>query len=318
MAYYRHVTKAEKTGDREVTFTFDGAGQSRTAADHRPTRRPAEGVVGKAPTRTARSATSPRPRSSRRWAAAPTASRISLPGRDITYERVKDYWGKDLNVNVGINNFDQTAIHLFPRHRRRARSLQGRHRRLAQRRTSPRTGRRPTISRRSPTSGSSKKNFRSATPASCRLSSSISAATKFQDPRVRLAFNYALDFEELNKQLFFGSYKRIASYFAGTDLAATGLPTGRELELLETVRDKVPPEVFKKPYTEPGQRHARTGARQSARSHTALESGRLRAARSAIGQCQDRRALYGRAAVRRSQASSGSIWPTSPRSIVSA
>ena len=68
---------------------------------------------------------------------------------------------------------------------------------------------------------------------------------KFQDPRVRLAFNYAFDFEEMNKQIFFGQYKRIASYFEGTDLAATGLPTGRELELLDTVRDKVPPRCFK-------------------------------------------------------------------------
>ena len=53
---------------------------------------------------------------------------------------------------------------------------------------------------------------------------------KFQDPRVRLAFNYAFDFEEMNKQIFFGQYKRIASYFEGTDLAASGLPQGRELE----------------------------------------------------------------------------------------
>src|SRR5262249_41133079 len=74
---------------------------------------------------------------------------------------------------------------------------------------------------------------------------------KFQDPRVRLAFNYAFDFEEMNKQIFFGQYKRIGSYFAGTDLAATGLPGGRELELLETVRDKVPAEVFTKPHTNP-------------------------------------------------------------------
>ena len=74
---------------------------------------------------------------------------------------------------------------------------------------------------------------------------------KFQDPRVRLAFNYAFDFEEMNKQIFFGQYKRIASYFEGTELASTGLPTGRELEILETVRDKVPPEVFTTPYTNP-------------------------------------------------------------------
>jgi microcin C transport system substrate-binding protein len=74
---------------------------------------------------------------------------------------------------------------------------------------------------------------------------------KFQDPRVRLAFNYAFDFEEMNKQIFYGQYKRIASYFEGTELAATGVPTGRELELLETVRDKVPADVFKKPYVNP-------------------------------------------------------------------
>ena len=74
---------------------------------------------------------------------------------------------------------------------------------------------------------------------------------KFQDPRVRRAFNYAFDFEEMNKQIFFGQYKRIASYFEGTELAATGLPEGRELEILETVRDKVPAEVFTTPYTNP-------------------------------------------------------------------
>jgi len=74
---------------------------------------------------------------------------------------------------------------------------------------------------------------------------------KFQDPRVRLAFNYAFDFEEMNKQLFYGQYRRIASYFEGTDLAATGLPGPREVELLNTVRDKVPPEVFAKAYSNP-------------------------------------------------------------------
>jgi microcin C transport system substrate-binding protein len=55
----------------------------------------------------------------------------------------------------------------------------------------------------------------------------------------------------MNKQIFFGQYKRIASYFEGTELAATGLPEGKELEILESVRDKVPAEVFTKPYTNP-------------------------------------------------------------------
>jgi microcin C transport system substrate-binding protein len=74
---------------------------------------------------------------------------------------------------------------------------------------------------------------------------------KFSDPRLRLAFNYALNFEDLNKQMFYGQYRRVASYFEGLELAATGLPQGAELAILEKVRDKVPPEVFTKPYTNP-------------------------------------------------------------------
>ena len=57
---------------------------------------------------------------------------------------------------------------------------------------------------------------------------------------MRLALNYAFDFEEMNKQLFFGQYQRINSYFEGTELASTGLPEGKELEILKTVGDKVP------------------------------------------------------------------------------
>jgi microcin C transport system substrate-binding protein len=74
---------------------------------------------------------------------------------------------------------------------------------------------------------------------------------KFADPRVRRAFNLALNFEELNKQIFFGQYKRVNSYFEGMELASSGLPEGAELAILETVRDKVPPEVFTTPYTNP-------------------------------------------------------------------
>jgi microcin C transport system substrate-binding protein len=55
----------------------------------------------------------------------------------------------------------------------------------------------------------------------------------------------------MNKQLFFGQYHRISSYFDGTELASSGLPEGAELEILNTVRDRVPPEVFTAPYTNP-------------------------------------------------------------------
>jgi microcin C transport system substrate-binding protein len=74
---------------------------------------------------------------------------------------------------------------------------------------------------------------------------------KFADPRVRRAFNLALNFEEINKQLFFGQYHRVNSYFEGLELASSGLPAGEELAILEPLRDKVPPEVFTTAYANP-------------------------------------------------------------------
>jgi microcin C transport system substrate-binding protein len=74
---------------------------------------------------------------------------------------------------------------------------------------------------------------------------------KFADSRVRRAFNLALNFEQINRDLFYSQYQRINSYFDGTELASSGLPEGEELKILETVRDRVPPEVFTTPYTNP-------------------------------------------------------------------
>ncbi|MGA0619623.1 ABC transporter substrate-binding protein, partial [Ligilactobacillus salivarius] len=72
---------------------------------------------------------------------------------------------------------------------------------------------------------------------------------KFKDQRVREALNYAYDFETLNRNLSFGRLNRIDSYFWGTELASSGLPQGREKEILEKLKDKVPPAVFTTPYT---------------------------------------------------------------------
>ncbi len=67
---------------------------------------------------------------------------------------------------------------------------------------------------------------------------------QFQDVRVRRALDLALDYEWMNRQLFFGSYKRIYSFFNNSPMAATGLPSADELKLLEPLRDKLDPAVF--------------------------------------------------------------------------
>ena len=82
---------------------------------------------------------------------------------------------------------------------------------------------------------------------------------KFKDPRVRRAFNFAFDFEAINKDIFYGQYKRVASYFQGSELACSGLPQGKELEILRSVQDKVPEDVFTTPYWNP----VSDGARQA-------------------------------------------------------
>jgi len=67
---------------------------------------------------------------------------------------------------------------------------------------------------------------------------------QFQDPRVRRAFNLAFDFEWANKNLFYDQYQRLESFFDNSELKAPPRPEGRELELLQEVKNEVPPEVF--------------------------------------------------------------------------
>ena len=74
---------------------------------------------------------------------------------------------------------------------------------------------------------------------------------QFSDPRVRKALTWALNFEQMNKNLFFDQYTRTKSYFGGTELQATGLPTGRELEILNEYKDRIPAEIFTEEFTLP-------------------------------------------------------------------
>jgi len=66
----------------------------------------------------------------------------------------------------------------------------------------------------------------------------------FQDVRVREALQYAMDFEWMNKNLFYGAYKRLESFFENSPMAAKGLPQGEELAILEKYKDKLRPEIF--------------------------------------------------------------------------
>ena len=248
-ANYQHVVKAAKTGEREVTFTFDGPGnRGLPQALGQLTVLPKtwwQGIDTDGKRRDVGSTTLEPPLGS-----GPYRIKEFTPGRSIVYERVKDYWGQAINVNIGRDNFDQLRFEYFrdgtvALEAFKADAIDWRIENSAKNWATaydfPAVADRLVLLEEFPI-----KNVGMMQAFAFNI-----RREKFHDPRVRLAFNYAFDFEEMNKQIFFGQYKRIASYFEGTDLAATGLPTGRELELLETVRDKIPPEVFKKPYANP-------------------------------------------------------------------
>jgi microcin C transport system substrate-binding protein len=248
--YYKNVAKSEATGPNQVTFTFDvkgnrelpmimgqltilpkhyWTGNDATGNQRDPLKTTLEPPLGSGPYRI----------------------KQLTPGRTISYERVPNYWGKDLPVNRGQWNFDEIRFDYY---------------------------RDETVAFEAFKAGNldywqegSAKNWATAydfpavrdglikrqevqtersQPMQCFVFNL--RRPQFQDRRVRQAFTLAFDFEWANKNLFFGQYARVASYFQGSELAAPGeLPQGRELEILNEVKDNVPPEVFTAVHTNP-------------------------------------------------------------------
>ena len=111
--YYKNVVKAEKTGEHEVTFTFDSKGNRELPHDRRPADGAAQGLLGRQRAPTASRATSPRRRWNSPLGSGPYKIKEFDAGRSITYERVKDYWAKDLPVSKGQRNFDDIKLTYF-------------------------------------------------------------------------------------------------------------------------------------------------------------------------------------------------------------
>ena len=248
-AYYRHIVKAEQTGDREVTFTFDSPGNrelpSITGQFIVLPKHWWEGTNSQGRKRDISATTLEIPLGS-----GPYRIKEFVAGRSVVLERVRDYWGAEVPVNVGQNNFDQIRYDYF---RDDTIALEA-----------FKADQIDWINERSANAWSTRYDFpavrenrviKEKFPVTNlgRMQGYVFNLRRplFSDARFRRAFNYAYDFEELNRQLSFGEYKRDNSYFDGTDLASSGLPQGLELQMLETLRDKVPPEIFTKPYENP-------------------------------------------------------------------
>ncbi|MBN9442405.1 extracellular solute-binding protein [Bosea sp. (in: a-proteobacteria)] len=171
-------------------------------------------------------------------------------GRFIEFERVADYWAKDLPVNVGTNNFDRVRWEYF---RDRQVAFEGF-------KSGVITFQEEFTSRIWATGydfpalkeGKVKKESLPRTePVASQGWIYNLRREKFADPRIREALGLAFDFEWTRKTIMFGFYERLTSYFENSDSKAVGKPSPEELALLEPWRGKVPDEVFGEPWLPP-------------------------------------------------------------------
>lgn len=250
-SYYSHVTRAEKTGDRDVTFSFDEKNN-----------RELPSILGQFPIVPKHwwEGTGPdgKPRDISRTTLEPVMGSgpykiVSVsPGSTIRYELRDDYWAKDLPVNVGENNFKSISYTYFADNDVEFEAFRGGTIDYWQDNVASRW-----VTGYDFPAAKDGRIKREEVPNPLRAAGVMQALVpnmrrdQFKDERVREALNYAFDFEELNRTIAFNQYSRINSYFFGTKLASSGLPQGDELNVLNEVKDKVPAGVFTTPYTNP-------------------------------------------------------------------
>lgn len=240
--YYADVEKAEITGEDKVKFTFKNSenrelaltmGQLPILAKHDWEGKDFEKTTLTPP-----------------LGSGPYKVQSFEAGRNVIYERNPEYWGNDLPVQKGLYNFDEVRFDYYRDATVAVEAFKGgafdyRYENIA-------------------------KNWATAYNIpeveegkllKLRKNHSVGSGMQafvfnirrdlFKDPRVRQALAYGFDFEWANENLFHGEYTRTKSYFANSELASSGLPEGRELEILEPYRGQIPPEVFNREYQPP-------------------------------------------------------------------
>lgn len=248
--YYKNVSKVEKTGEREVTFTFDSAGNRELPQIiGQVTPLPKHYWEGKD--------ASGKPRNPANTTLEPPLGngpyrvKKSITGQFVAYERIKNHWSENLGVRKGQNNFDEIHYVFFLDRSIAFEAFKGDQ-------VDVRIG-----------AGSVewvtqydipavkdgrivKETFYTKDAQPMQAFAFNTRRPKFADVRVRKAFNLAYDFETQMKVQSHGNFnKRLQSFFANTDMAATGLPTGKELAILEKFKDRLPAELFTQEYINP-------------------------------------------------------------------
>lgn len=171
-------------------------------------------------------------------------------GRFITYERVADYWARDLNVNTGTWNFDRLRFEYFRDRTAQFEAFTAQQYLFREEFTSKvwatqydfpavRDGRVKLLT------------IPDETPSGAQGWFINTRREKFRDPRVREALGLAFDFEWTNKNLFYGLYTRTSSFFENSPMKAEGAPGAEERALLEPFRSQLPAAIFDPVFSAP-------------------------------------------------------------------
>lgn len=171
-------------------------------------------------------------------------------GRYIEFERVADYWAKDLPVSLGLNNFDRVRYEYFRDRTVAFEAFKNGTLNYNEEYTSRiwSTGYDFPAVREGKVR---KEEISNDSPSTIQGWYFNTRREAFKDPRIREAIGLAFDFEWTNANIMFGLFKRTTSYFENSDMKATGMPSPEELALLEPFRAQLPASAFGEPPVPP-------------------------------------------------------------------
>lgn len=168
----------------------------------------------------------------------------------MTYGLVEDYWAATLPVNIGRNNFKQVQYDYYRDDTVMLEAFKAGEFDLRQE-NSAKFWANSYVGVNFDKGYIKKEEIAHDSPASTQGFVFNIQRDVFKDPKVREALNYAMDFEWMNKNMFYDQYTRTRSYFQNTDYEAKGLPTDQELEVLSVFKDNIPPRVFTQEFQPP-------------------------------------------------------------------
>jgi len=164
-------------------------------------------------------------------------------GKDITYVRDPNYWAKDLNVKRGSNNFDRITVKIYKDGTARLEALKAGEFDLMRFFSAGDWARRVN-GKRFDSGELVKAEFKHRLPTGFQSYVLNTRRDKLKDIRVRQALGLALDFEWMNRQMFYNAYQRVNGLFGNTDCQASGMPSAQELALMAPWRQDIPQAAF--------------------------------------------------------------------------